>query len=356
MPGFPPQSDLATPPQMTVVTGGSGWLGRAYLSTLAGSGDPTQAREGKVRVLVRNAADKGLIREVHPTAEVHIGDLTDPDALRSLLAGTEGASLVHAAGVIHPKTVAGFDLVNVRGTRSLLSAARRAGVRRFTYVSSNSPFGVNPRRDEVFRHDEPYRPYLGYGESKMRAEIAVREAHGDGGMETAIVRPPWFYGEWQPTRQTTFFTLCRTGRFPVMGDGGMRRSMVYTQNLVQGLILAELYPKAAGNAYWVADQRPYPLREIIDTVRRVMREEGYQVSRRQLRIPEIAGSTAERVDRLFQGRGRYHQEVHVLGEMNKTIACDISQTTADLGYRPKVALEEGMRRSIRWCRERGITL
>jgi nucleoside-diphosphate-sugar epimerase len=258
--------------------------------------------------------------------------------------------------VIHPRTIADFDRVNVQGTRALLSAASVAGARRFVYVSSSSAFGVNPHRDEVFRHDEPYRPYLGYGWSKMHAELAVREAGAAGGMETTVVRPPWFYGEWQPLRQTTFFTMCRKGRFPVMGDGGMRRSMVYTGNLVDGVIFAELHPKAAGNAYWVADERAYPVGEIVATVRRVMREEGYPVSRRQLHVPEIVGSLAAGADRFLQSRGRYHQEIHVLGEMNKTIACDISRTMADLGYRPKVALEEGMRRSIRWCRDRGIEL
>ena len=47
-----------------------------------------------------------------------------------------------------------------------------------------------------------------------------------------------------------------------MGDGTQRRSMAYTDNLVQGLLRAEVADKAPGNAYWVADERPYELREI----------------------------------------------------------------------------------------------
>ena len=346
-------SDLLTPPETTILTGAGGWFGRAYLAALAGSGAGEHVRRGTVRVLVHGAADTAAVREVHPGAQIHMGDITDRAALDRLMHAAAGASVVHAAGVIHPRTVAEFDRVNVQGTRAVLAAARAARARRLVYVSSNSPFGINPHREEVFRHDEPYRPYLGYGVSKMRAELAVQEATG---VETTVVRPPWFYGEWQPVRQTTFFSMCRTGRFPVMGDGGMRRSMVYTGNLVQGVILAELHPKAAGNAYWVADEHPYSLAEIVSTVRRVMREEGYPVSRRQLHVPEIIGSLAERADRYLQSRGRYRQEIHVLGEMNKTIACDVSRTVADLGYRPRVALEEGMRRSIRWCRDRGIDL
>ena len=88
----------------------------------------------------------------------------------------------------------------------------------------------------------------------MRAELEVRAAHDRGDVPTVIVRPPWFYGPWQPERQTTFFSLVAAGRFPVPGDGSQRRSMVYVDNLVQGVALAERHPAAAGQAFWVADR------------------------------------------------------------------------------------------------------
>jgi nucleoside-diphosphate-sugar epimerase len=190
----------------------------------------------------------------------------------------------------------------------------------------------------------------------MRAELAVRDAHREGRLETTIVRPPWFYGPWQPARQTTFFTLVRKGRFPLVGDGSQRRSMVHVDNLVQGVSLAERHPAAPGRAFWVADTRPYPMREILDTVKRALRDEGYDVSRRQVRLPAAASRVAERVDRALQARGRYHQEMHVMGEMGKTIACDVSATVEQLGYAPAYELYAGMRDAVAWCRERGIAL
>lgn len=59
---------------------------------------------------------------------------------------------------------------------------------------------------------------------------------------------------------------------------------------------------------------------------------------------------------MIQRTGLYQQQLHVLGEMGRTIACDVAGARRDLGYVPTVDLYEGMRRSIRWCVEQGIEL
>ena len=174
-----------------------------------------------------------------------------------------------------------------------------------------------------------------------------------------IVRPPWFYGPFQPARQTTFFTMVKNGRFPVLGSGMQNRSMVFIENLVDGVLAARRHlvdGGEAGRGWWVADSRPYTVVEIVETVGRALRDEGHRVKENSLRLPDLVGRLAERADRLLQARGAYNQQVHVLGEMNKTIACDIAATTAEIGYTPRVELYEGMRASIRWCAENGIEL
>jgi nucleoside-diphosphate-sugar epimerase len=263
--------------------------------------------------------------------------------------------VIHTAGVIHPARTAQFFAVNAAGTQNVLSAARRAGVRRLVHVSSNSPFGTNAHRNDRFRADEPFHPYLGYGRSKMMAELAVL-AEVEAGLDAVIVRPPWFYGPWQPPRQTRFFRMIRTGRFPVFGDGGQRRSMVYVGNLVDGVLRAELRGQT-GHGYWIADRRPYEVTEIVSTVQDALRAEGLEVTAsRPFRVPTIVSTGAELADRALQRVGLYQQAVHVLGEMSKTIACDISTSVADLGYVPDVELLDGMRRSIRWCLDNGLAL
>jgi nucleoside-diphosphate-sugar epimerase len=58
----------------------------------------------------------------------------------------------------------------------------------------------------------------------------------------------------------------------------------------------------------------------------------------------------------LQTAGLYHQRIHVLGEMGETIACSVARARAELGYVPRIALREGMTRSVRWCLERGLAL
>lgn len=344
-------SALHDDPTPTVLTGAGGWFGRAYLDRRARDATP-----GLLRAVVGSADEVADVLQLSPGAQVHVGDLADRVFVDRVFDGVRGADVVHAAGVIHPRAVADFDRVNVGGTVNVLAAARDSGARRLVHLSSNSPFGVNPRPDDVFRQHEPYRPYQGYGRSKMAAEQLVLDAAEQGDLDTVVVRPPWFYGPWQPTRQTSFFTLIRRGRFPVLGDGTQRRSMVHVDNLVDGVLLAQRVEAARGQAFWIADERPYAMNEIVTTVQEALRAEGYDTSTRVVRVPAVVGRVAERVDTALQGRGVYHQEIHVLGEMDKTIACDISASQQVLGYQPGTGLLEGMREAIRWCRDRGLAL
>lgn len=344
--------ELMDPPDVTVVTGASGWLGTALVHALI---DGTWERQGTIVALVRNRSEADRLAALDERLRPVIGDVTEPDDLSSLFEHRGVTDVVHTAGVIHPARIADFERVNVDGTRNICAAARAAGARRVVHVSSNSPFGTNSHPDDRFRADEPYHPYLGYGRSKMDAELSVLDAVDDG-LDAIIVRPPWFYGPHQPPRQTTFFRMVRRGRFPVFGRGDQSRSMGYVDNLVQGVVRAELAPVSAGSGWWIADARPYTVTEIVDTVGRALADEGLDVRPNRVRVPSFVADVAEGLDRGLQATGRYHQQIHVLGEMNKNIACDIGAARRDLGYEPHVELYEGMRTSVRWCLDRGLEL
>jgi nucleoside-diphosphate-sugar epimerase len=340
----------SSPASSVVLTGAAGWLGQNLVRSLVG-----QPHRTRIRCLVSQRGDASLLEVLDPRIEVVVGDVRDPTVVDRLFEGIGRASVIHAAAVIHPaKQVRELFDVNVGGTQLVLDRARRVGAARFVYVSSNSPFGANRTSADRFDEDSRFAPYMAYGRSKLEAEQLVQRSFDRGDLATVVLRPPWFYGPFQPERQTKFLSAIRRGRFPLVGPGTQRRSMVYTGNLVQGVLLAEVVDAAPGHAYWIADAEPYALVDVLTTVQRALEAEGLDVSHRHpIPVPRIAGVVAEKLDAFTQAAGRYVQVLHVLGELKDTIACDISRARKELGYEPTVSLFDGMRTSVRWCLERG---
>ena len=347
---------------LTLLTGAPGWLGTRLVQVLSEGMDgapsvliPKNTRQ--IRCLVMPGMDGSVLGRAE-RVQIVSGDLRDGAAVRSLCQDAAGATLFHCAGMVHPaRSVRELYEVNVGGTRRLLQAAEEAGVRRAVVLSSNSPAGNNPRREDRFDEQSPYHPYMAYGRSKMLMEQAVHEYQARGRLETVIVRPTWFYGPGQPQRQTAFLRMIRSGRAPILGDGGNLRSMTYIDNLCQALLLCEVNPGANGQTYWVSDRRPYTMNEIVDTVERLMKNEfGLGVAHKRLRLPSVAGEVAGLADGLIQKLGLYQQKIHVFSEMNKNIACSVEKAERELGYAPTVDLEEGVRRRLAWCQVQGISL
>jgi nucleoside-diphosphate-sugar epimerase len=336
---------------LAIVTGAPGWLGSSLVRALAAGASfgAIKTAPRRVRCVVFPGTDASTLERIGPNVEVVRADLRDPRALEGVCRGA--ATVFHAAGIVHPRRIKDLYDVNVRGTRNLLHAAIAAGVKRFLYVSSNSPAGLNQSPGRLMREDDPPRPYLNYGLSKLQAEWAINDAFRAGKIETAIARPCWFYGPEQPARQTKFFRMIKGGRPIVVGLGDNLRSLTYVDNAVQGLLLLEAVDKAAGGTYWIADRRPYSFIEILETVAKMLGTE-----MRPRYVPSVGSDVARFVDSLLQMAGLYQQEIHVAGELTASIAVSIDAARRELGYHPEIELEEGMRRSIAWCRDNGVGL
>ena len=328
-----------------LVTGAPGWLGTRLTEALLQGFAMGPVKQGSepVRVAAAPGSPSEDLRKLG--AEVVEADLRHrlPDGL------CEGIDTVfHCAGVVHPGRIEDLYAINVEGTRKLLEEAIAAKVRRFIFVSSNSPAGLNVDAARLMTEDDPPRPYLGYGLSKLQAEWLVLDAHRSGRIEAVILRPCWFYGPNQPHRQTRFFKMIKGGHPIVFGKGDNLRSMSYVDNTVQGLLLARSVERAAGEIYWITDRRPYSFIEILETVGKLL-----DVRIHPRYLPKIGCDVARFCDSLIQMTGMYSQDMHVAGELAASIAVSIDKARDQLGYTPEIELEEGMKRSIAWCRAQG---
>jgi nucleoside-diphosphate-sugar epimerase len=338
-------------PELAIVTGAPGWVGSRFVRLLVGGSNPDWPAGrpvpsyARVRCLVAAGAAGDDLGE----AEIVPGDLRDPATVGRLMRGSDGADVFHLAGVIHPRgRVRELREVNDLGTRLLV--AHSTAVRRLVALSSNSPVGVSRDPAALFDEDTPPRPYMAYGRSKLAMEDAVRRAPVDA----VILRPCWFYGPGQPPRQTQFFRMVREGRAPIVGGGHARRSISYVDAIAAAALLAAVVPAAGGGTYWIADPRPYPVAEIVATVKSVLADDfGLTVAPDRLRLPGMAADLAQFADAALQRAGLYNQQLHVLGELNKTIACSVARARSELGWSPGPGLREGMRRSVQWCLDRG---
>jgi nucleoside-diphosphate-sugar epimerase len=335
-------AELNTP--ILLVTGAGGWLGLNLLAQLAAFPRPPRVRS---LLLPSDSADQAT--KILPTMEIMRGDVRNAADCEKLFGDSGGGVLIHTAGIIHPKSVRQFYEINLEGTKNLLKAATAARVKRAVIVSSNSPNGCNPHPDHRFDEESPYQPYMHYGRSKMLMELAVQEVQRRGDIETVLIRAPWFYGPHQPPRQTLFFTMIRDGKAPLVGSGANLRSMSNTERLAEGLLLAAASEKAIGQIYWMADARPYSMVEIIDTIEKLLEEFGITCSHGRMKLPGVASDVAFCVDKFLQAFGLYHQKIHVLSEMNKTIACTTTKAERELGFQPAPSLDDGMRKSIQMC-------
>ena len=334
---------------MIYITGANGWLGLNIVKSIK-NGDSLKwgLPDQDMTCLILPNSDKSKLLDISSDIKIIEGNLLDKNSIDIFLKSSRNQYLIHTAGIIHPKKVKDFFLINVVGTKNLLEIAIKNSIKKAVIVSSNSPCGCNDSPDLLFDEKSPYNPYMNYGKSKMEMEIYVNKLFKKKLLDITIIRAPWFYGPNQPARQKVFFDMIRNGNGPILGDGNNLRSMAYVSNLAQGIILSLSKKVASGKTYWIADENPYTMNEIINTIESILLNHFKQeCDLGRLRLPNLVSNIAETIDYYLQKLGIYHQKIHVLSEMNKHIVCDISLAKNELGYKPEYSLKKGMYNSIK---------
>jgi nucleoside-diphosphate-sugar epimerase len=318
-----------------LVTGGNGFLGSHLVRCLAAWGH-------EVRVLAQEGTDTQRIDDVD--ADVIRGDLLRPERLEQACAGCE--VVLHLAGVVQDwGPVELFQRVNVGGTRNVLEAAVAQGVRRMVFTSSlavHRYVGI-AAGDETWPRDNHRHPY---GASKIACEDLLLGAHAARRIEAVVVRPGVF--PFGPGDRLALPELIRNHRRYLHVAGGQARlCTAYAPNLAEGLALCGTVPRAAGEVYVIADDETPTWRGLIE---RLFAGVGLVAPERGVPLwAAMAAATAA------EGVSAFSRKPPLINRYRVALAgrdCVFTSAKAktQLGYRPRVGLEEALERTCAWLR------
>lgn len=309
-----------------LVTGATGFIGSRITAEL-----------GRQQIAART-----LSRHPLRGTAARVGDLTRPETLAGLCDGID--TIVHCAGFAHAQAnvrddfAARHEAVNHQGTRNLLEAAGRAGVRRFVLLSSVKALATpgDRRIDEEF----PGEPDSPYGRAKRAAEAAAFDAGNRYGMQVVALRLAMVYGAGDRGNLGRMVEGVRAGWFPPLPDTGNHRSLVHIEDVTEAVLLAMSHPGAAGRCFIVASEEAPSGAELYDAIRRML---GRSVPSWRLpaSVLRCVGAAADRVSRIV--RKPLPVSTELVDRLLGSAWYDPGRIAQELGWRARVPLERGLR-------------
>lgn len=306
-----------------LVTGGGGFIGSNIVRELLEAGH-------FVRIIDNfSTGRRENISDLSGSLEIIEGDITRLDEVRRAVEGME--YVLHQAALPSvPRSVRdplACNEVNVRGTLNTLIASRDEGVKKVVYASSSSVYGDTPVLPK--REDMPPNPLSPYALTKLTGEYYCRIFSSIYGLKTICLRYFNVFGPNQdPASQYAaviprFITALLRGESPIIyGDGEQSRDFTYVDNIVFANLLAAFSPEGSGKAFNIGCGRRVTLNEMLTLLAAIQ----------NVSIAPV------------------WQEARP-GDIRHSLA-DIALAASVLSYEPKVSLEEGLRLTLEWYRER----
>ncbi len=303
-----------------LVTGGAGFIGSHLAEELLRRGH-------RVRVVDSLITGKRRNLESIPAAEFVEGDLAELAVAEKAAAGMD--YVLHQAAIPSvPRSVedpATSNRANITATLNVLLAARKAGVKRLVYAGSSSAYGDTPT---LPKHEGmPTNPQSPYALQKLVGEQYCQMFTKLYGFPTVTTRYFNVFGPRQDPGSpysgviSLFATAVLDGRPPIIhGDGGQTRDFTYIANVVDGVLRACEAPNVSGEVINVATGGRISLNDLLRVLSGLVKTS----------VPAI------------------HKEPRA-GDVRDSQA-DISKARALLGYKPIVSFEDGLERTLEWCR------
>jgi nucleoside-diphosphate-sugar epimerase len=322
-----------------LVTGGTGFTGKALVKRLLDEGHEVIALDYKEGLNTDELRKWG--------ARVVIGSVADKHIVDECMEGVDAVQ--HLAAAFRELDVPNsyYEEINVGGTRNTLEAAVKHGVSKFIYCSTCGVHGnvEHPPANE----DAPINAADYYQQTKYEAEPVVHE-YAKKGMKTVIIRPAAIYGPGDPERFFMIFKRVNNGKFPMFGSGKTLYHPLYIDNLVDAHMLAMEPDKGNGQTFLIADEEYVTIEDLVRRVGKAL-EVNVKISHYPILPLIIMGHIFEKACKPFRITPPIFPRRVDWYRQNR--AFDISKAKRELGYAPRIGLDEGLRRTAEWYKSEG---
>ena len=326
-----------------LTTGAAGFIGCDFVRVLLGRNDQVQVWTLDA---LTYAGDRENLSDL-PAAARHTfieGDVCDEELVIQLLRDHGIDTIVHFAAETHvDRSIAGpqaFVRTNVQGTLTLLEAARQVwleergwgtGDCRFHHISTDEVYGSLDPEDSPFTEKTPYAPNSPYAASKAAADHLVRSYINTYGLPATLSNCSNNYGPHQYPEKLIPVVLLNAINgvpLPIYGDGQQIRDWLYVEDHSEAL-LQILKVGRVGETYNVSTGTEITNLELVKSICRLLDE----------MVPASP----------WAPHGNLIQFVEDRPGHDRRYAMDSKKIQDELGWEPRVELEEGLRRTIRWC-------
>ncbi len=334
-----------------LITGASGFIGSFIVEEALRQGLETWAA-------VRKSSSKAFLQD----ERIHFIELnlSSEEALKEQLQGHAFDYVVHAAGVTKCLHKEDFHRINTEGTMNLVRAIMelKMPIKRFVHISSLSIMGA-------IREQQPYteiqendtaQPNTAYGKSKLEAEEWLSRLNKELGARNeellpyVILRPTGVYGP----RERDYFMMFKSIKAHTDFAVGYQQqdiTFVYVTDVVQAVFLA-LEKGKTGRRYFLSDGAVYQSSTFSNLIRKELGNPWWIRITAPIWLLRIITFCGEYIGHMTgKVTALNNDKYNIMRQRNWR--CDITPAREELGYEPKVQLEEGVKRSVKWYQENG---
>jgi len=325
---------------MTIlVTGATGFLGSALVTELLRQKQP-------VHILARDV--KKAREQFGEAVTIIPGEITEAKHVQQAV---DGATVIyHLVGrLYHPSVPTElYRRTHVEGTRILLDACKGQNqLQRIVHCSTTGVFGVTGKTPAS--EDALYAPTNPYEATKLEGEQLALKAYQEDGLPISVIRPGLVYGPGD-IHLLGFFVSIKKGLFRVINGGKAELHPVYIDDMTAAFLLCAERPEALGRSYNIAGERAVTIQELGTAIAHSLGRELPKGS-----IPLWLANLASDIFTMvpgMQGEKAPLTRSRVKFLTNSRVY-DIRRAKAELGYAPRVDLEQGMKLTAAWYQKHG---